>query len=189
MTSPWLLPRKRVLAPKIFFFSFFVVEKISSYTWWWWKKLSIKVSSLFGHLKMSKNWEESVKMPQKIWNSAKSEYQQQLVHQPWNVRMYHHTSYYADHRFPIINTNHFVIHCCEFYLFLNRTVLFQCSQMTFSKICTNAIGKIYRLKKFRTFFDMGIKLKDFASTTEIWRKFLNLTILNYFINSNNIFKM
>ncbi len=42
----------------------------------------------------------------------------------WNVWTYHHhTSYYMDHRFPIINTNQFVIHSCEFYLFLNRTVL------------------------------------------------------------------
>ncbi len=41
----------------------------------------------------------------------------------------------------------------------------------------------YRLKKFRTFFsDMGIKLKDFASTFEIRHTFLNLTISNYFIN-------
>ncbi len=38
------------------------------------KKLLIEVSSLFGHLKMSENLEESVKMQQKIWNSAKSEY-------------------------------------------------------------------------------------------------------------------
>ncbi len=46
---------------------------------------------------------------------------------PWNVRTYHyHTSYYTDHRFPIINTNHFVIHRCEFYLCLNWTVLFIC---------------------------------------------------------------
>ncbi len=46
---------------------------------------------------------------------------------PWNLRMYHHdTSYYADHRFLIINTNRFIIHRCEYYLFLNRTVLFIC---------------------------------------------------------------
>ncbi len=45
----------------------------------------------------------------------------------WNVRTYHyHISYYADHRFPIINSNRFIIHWCEFYLFLNRTVLFIC---------------------------------------------------------------
>ncbi len=44
---------------------------------------------------------------------------------PWNVRTHHHhTSYYTDHRFPIINTSRFVIHDCEFYLFLNRTVRF-----------------------------------------------------------------
>ncbi len=46
---------------------------------------------------------------------------------PWNGRTYHHhTSYYTDHRFPIINTNHFVIHSREFYLFPNQTVLFIC---------------------------------------------------------------
>ncbi len=47
---------------------------------------------------------------------------------PWNVRTYHHhhTSYYVDHQFPIINTNRFVIHCCKFYFFLNWTVLFIC---------------------------------------------------------------
>ncbi len=44
---------------------------------------------------------------------------------PWNVRTYHyHTCYYVDHRFPIINPNCFVIHCCEFYLLskLNSSV-------------------------------------------------------------------
>ncbi len=55
--------------------------------------------------------------------------------------------------------------------------------MTFSKIRTNAVGKI------RTFFDMGIKLKDFASTIEIRHTFLNLTISIYFININHIFKL
>ncbi len=45
----------------------------------------------------------------------------------WNVRTYHyHTNYYADHQFPIINTNRFIIHRCEFYLSLNWTVLFIC---------------------------------------------------------------
>ncbi len=47
----------------------------------------------------------------------------------------------------------------------------------------------YRRKKFCTFFfDMGIKLKDFASTIEIRHTFLSLTIPNYFININHIFK-
>ncbi len=46
---------------------------------------------------------------------------------PWNVQMYHyHTSYYLDHRFLIINTYHFIIHHCEFYLCLNWSVLFIC---------------------------------------------------------------
>ncbi len=96
---------------------------------------------------------KSLKLPQKIWNLAKSEYYPPRQYwaaplyssctachlisntsttgtspiKPWNVRTYHyHTSYYADHRFPIINTNHFVIHRCEFYLHLNWTVLFIC---------------------------------------------------------------
>ncbi len=43
---------------------------------------------------------------------------------------------------------------------------------------------LYRLKKFRTFFDMGIKLKDVVSTIETRHTFLNLTISNHFININ-----
>ncbi len=78
----WLLPQKRVLAPKIsflfsfffFFFFFFLLENISSYTWWRWKKSSIEVSLFFGNLKMNENLEKSIKMQQKIWNSAQSEY-------------------------------------------------------------------------------------------------------------------
>ncbi len=46
----------------------------------------------------------------------------------------------------------------------------------------------HRLKKFCTFFHMGIKLKDFVSTIEIRPMFLNLIISNYFININHIFK-
>ncbi len=98
---------------------------------------------------------KSVKLPQKIWNLAKSEYYPPRHHwaaplyslctarhsisnasttttgtsptKPWNARVYYyHTSYYADHQFPTINTNHFVIHRCEFYLCLNWTVLFIC---------------------------------------------------------------
>ncbi len=53
----WLLPQRHVLAPK----SVFLSEKTFSYTWWWWKRSPIKVSSLFSHLKMSENLEESVK--------------------------------------------------------------------------------------------------------------------------------
>ncbi len=97
---------------------------------------------------------KSVKLPQKIWNLAKSEYYiprhqwAALLYstctachsilntstttgtsptKPWNIQTYHyHTSYYADHRFPIINTNRFVIHHCEFYFCLNWTGLFIC---------------------------------------------------------------
>ncbi len=69
------------------------------------------------------------------------------------------------------------------------TDLMQCSQMTFSKIRTNTAGKIRTdWKNYVLFFDMGIKLKDFASTIEIRRAFLNLTISNYFTNINHIFK-
>ncbi len=65
----------------------------------------------------------------------------------------------------------------------------QCSQMTFSKIRTNTVGKIRTdWKSFVLFFDMGIKLKDFASTIEIRHTFFNLTLSNYFININHIFK-
>ncbi len=46
----------------------------------------------------------------------------------------------------------------------------------------------YRLKIFRTLFQNGYQIKDFASTIEITHTFLNLTISNYFINSNHIFK-
>ncbi len=65
----------------------------------------------------------------------------------------------------------------------------QCSQMTFSKIRTNAVWKIRTdWKNSELFPDMGINLKDFVSTIEIRHTFLNLTILNYFININHIFK-
>ncbi len=68
-----LLLQKHVLAPKIFFF-FLPSEKAPLTRGDDKKKSPIEVSSLFGHLKMSKNLEESVKMPQKIWNSAKCDY-------------------------------------------------------------------------------------------------------------------
>ncbi len=66
----------------------------------------------------------------------------------------------------------------------------QCSQMTFSKIRTNVVGKIRIDWKNSVlfFFNMGIKLKDFVSTIEIRHTFLNLTIPNYFISINHIFK-
>ncbi len=38
----------------------------------------------------------------------------------------------------------------------------------------------YRLKKFRTFFNMGIKLKDFASTVEIRPTFLKSYYIELF---------
>ncbi len=65
----------------------------------------------------------------------------------------------------------------------------QCSQMTFSEIRTNTAGKIRTdLRNSVLFSDMGIQLKDFVSTIEIRHTFLNLTISNYFININPIFK-
>ncbi len=103
-----------------------------------------------------------VKLPQKFWNSAKSKYYPPRYHwavplyswytvchsisntstttgtstKPWNVRTYHyHTSYYADHWFPIINTNCFFVYHCEFHLRLNWTVLFIC----FTTKCETAL--------------------------------------------------
>ncbi len=65
----------------------------------------------------------------------------------------------------------------------------QCSQMTFSNIRTNAVGKIRTDWKHSVlFFNMGVKSKDFVSTIEIRHTFLNLTIWNYFVNNNHIFK-
>ncbi len=65
----------------------------------------------------------------------------------WNVRTYHHhTSYYANLRFPIINTNHFVIHRCEFYLFLNRTVLFICFVTNLSSM--QKLSLFQKLRKY-----------------------------------------
>ncbi len=51
------------------------------------------------------------------------------------------------------------------------------------------LGKIRTYwKNSVLFFDMGIKLKDFVSTIEVRHPFLNLTISNYFMNINHIFK-
>ncbi len=95
-------------------------------------------------------WPLENELPQKIWNLAKSEYHPPRHHwaaplhssctachlisnktttdtstKPWTVQTYqYHTSYYTDHKFPIINTNRFVIHHYEYYLCLNWTVLF-----------------------------------------------------------------
>ncbi len=122
----WLLPQKRVVAPKIcFVFCFLFFEK-----------------NLIVHVVMMKkvadrsflaNWpfENEWKFRRKRKNAAKNlKFSKKLVLSSqtiWNLQMcHHHTSYYADHWIPIINTNRFVIHYCEFYLFLNRTVLFIC---------------------------------------------------------------
>ncbi len=75
---------------------------------------------------------------------------------PWSVRTYHHhTRYYADHQFPIINTNRFVIHNCEFYLFLNRTAPFIC-------IMTN-LSPMRKLSLFQTLRNYNFIASTIAS--------------------------
>ncbi len=62
----WLLPQKHVLEPKIrTFWLFFFVGKNPLLHVAMMKKIADEVSLLFGHLKVSENLEESVKMPQK----------------------------------------------------------------------------------------------------------------------------
>ncbi len=84
---------------------------------------------------------------------------------PWNVQTYHHhnhhhhhTSYYTDHQFPIINTNHFVIHHCEFYLFLNWAVLFIC-------FMTNLLP-MWKLSLFRTLRNHNFIVSTIASVKQ-----------------------
>ncbi len=75
---------------------------------------------------------------------------------PWNIRMHrHHTSYYAGHRFPTINTDRFVIHRCEFSLFLNQTVLFIC-------FITNLLP-MQKLSLFRTLRNYSFIASTIAS--------------------------
>ncbi len=120
----WLLPQKRVLVPKIVFFFFgknlllhmVMMKKVADrgFEAFWpfeiEQKFQRKRKNNAKNLKFGKNWVST-----STGTSIK----------PWNVRTYHHhKSYYTDHWLPIINTNRFVIQYCEFYLFLNRTVLF-----------------------------------------------------------------
>ncbi len=166
-----LLPQKRILAPKFSFsffvfcfgfflffcffsfFSFFFVGKNLLLHMVMLEKVADRGFLSFWPFENEWKFRKRVKLPQKIWNLAKSEYYPPRHHwavplyssctachlisntsttgtsttKPWNVRTYHyHTSYYTDHGFPIINTNCFVIHLCEFYLCLNWTVLFVC---------------------------------------------------------------
>ncbi len=142
----WLWPQKRVSRPKIRFFfvrknlllHMVMLEKVAD-----WGFLT------FWPFENEWKFRKSVKLPQKICNLAKSEYYPPRHHwaatsctacrlisntstttgtstKAWNVRMYHHTNYHPDHQFPIISTNRFVIHHCEFYLWLNWTILFIC---------------------------------------------------------------
>ncbi len=73
--------------------------------------------------------------------------------------MYHrYTSYYADHRFPIININHFVIHRCQFYLFPNQTVLFICFMTNLSPI--QKLSLFQTLQNYNFFYWYCILLED-----------------------------
>ncbi len=154
----WLLPQKRILAPKIsfsfFFFFFFFVGKNLLLHVVMLENVADRGFLAFWPFENEWKFRKSVKSTQKIWNLAKSEYYPPrhngavplyllctACHSisntstttgtspttPWNVRKYHyHTSNYADHQFPIINTNRFIVHRCEFDLYLNWTVLFIC---------------------------------------------------------------
>ncbi len=131
------------LSPKIFFF---LSEKVS-YTWWWWKVTDPGFLAFWP-------FENERKFRRKRRNAAKNlKFGKKWVltttctspTKPWNVRMYHyHTSYYADHRFPIINTSRFVIHRCEFYLFLNRTVWFICFMTNLSPMRKLSLSRTLR---------------------------------------------
>ncbi len=118
----WLLPQKHVLTPKIHF----LCQKESPLHVVMMKKVADRGFLAFWPLESQrksrrkhKNAAKNLKFGKKWILPSKT---------PWNVQTYHHrhhyTSYYADHLFSIINTHCFIIHRCEFYLFLNRTVLF-----------------------------------------------------------------
>ncbi len=118
----WLLQQKRVLAPKIFFFFFFgknlshmvMMKEVADWGFLAFWSFENRQKFRRTHKNATKNLKFGKKWVLTSWT-------------PWNVRTnHHHTSYYVDYRFPIINTNHFVINRCEFYLFLNGTVLFIC---------------------------------------------------------------
>ncbi len=150
----WLLPQKHVLAQRISFLRFFFVGKNLLLLMVMLEKVVDRGFLAFWPFENEWKFRKSVKLSQKIWNLAKSEYYPPRHY--WaaplyssctahhsilnistttgtsptklrNVRMYHyHTSYYVYHWIPIININCFVIHHCEFYLHLNWTGLFIC---------------------------------------------------------------
>ncbi len=152
--------------PKSFFlFLVFCLKKISSYTF----KVMMKKVADRGFLAF---WpfENERKLRGKCKNVTKSlKFDKKWVSttfgtstEPWNVRMYHHhhhhhANYYADHRFPfpVINTNPFVIHCCEFHLFLSRTVLIIC-------FMTN-LSPMRKLSLFRTLQNYNFIASTIAS--------------------------
>ncbi len=124
-------PQKHVLVHKIslfFFFFFFFWKKISSYTWWWWKKLPIEVFLAFWPFENERKCRRNCKNATKIWNLAKSEYQQRLVHFLLNPETYK--------RIIIIQVSTWITNfplliptlssSCEFYFFLIQTVPFIC---------------------------------------------------------------
>ncbi len=145
-TNMWLLPRKRLLVLKIFFlFFFFLSGKNLFLHLVMMKKVVDRGFLAFWPLKSEwkfrrkcKNTVENQKFSKK-WVSTTTG----VCTKPWNVRTYqHHTNYYTDHQYPIINTNCLVIHYCDFYLFLNRTVLFICF--------TTNLSSLQKLSLFRT---------------------------------------
>ncbi len=73
----WLLPQKRVLAPKI---GFFVSKKIFSYPWWWLKKVANQGFLNFRPFENEQKFRTKHKNVTKNLKFGKSEYQQQLVH-------------------------------------------------------------------------------------------------------------
>ncbi len=141
------------------FYLFFLSEKISSYMRWWWKKVTNRGFLAFWP------FENERKFRRKRKNAAKNlKFGKMWVSittgtsptKPWNARMYHHqSSYYMDHRFLIINTNRLVIHHCEFYFFLNRTVLFICFM--------TSLSPMRKLSLFRTLRNYNFIVSTIAS--------------------------
>ncbi len=115
-----LLPQKHVVAPKIGFFfgknlHVVMMKKVTDrgFLAFWpfeneWK-FRRKRKNAAKNLKFGKKWLSTTgTSPTK----------------PWNVWTYpHHTSYCADRQSPIINTNCFIIHRCEFLFICFRTNL------------------------------------------------------------------
>ncbi len=133
-----LLPQKRVLVPKISFsfFCFFfvgknlllrmvVLEKVANRGFLALRPFKDnkkhKIAAKSEYYPPRHHWTEpfysSCTVRHSISNTSTTG---TSPTKPLNIRTYqYHTSYYADHRFSIINTNRFVIKRCEFYLCLN----------------------------------------------------------------------